>query len=75
MSEEFTGADGNQGMGDIVNLRVVRKRTSRRREEARAAENRAVHGRSRSDREDEAQKRNKAARHLDQHRIETGDDR
>ena len=62
-------------MGDVVNLRAERKRASRRREDMIAAENRAVHGRSKTDRQREAERRDKAAWHVDQHRIETGDDR
>jgi hypothetical protein len=62
-------------MGDVVNLRTERKRASRRRSDMIAAENRAVHGRSNADRQREAERRDKAARHVDQHRIETGDDR
>lgn len=62
-------------MGDVVNLRNARKRASRLRDEARAAENRAVHGQSKADRQREDERRSKAAKHLDRHRIETGDDR
>jgi hypothetical protein len=62
-------------MGEVVNLRTSRKRASRRREEARAAENRAVHGRSKAERQREAELRGRAVKDLDQHRIETGDDR
>ncbi|MPZ58396.1 MAG: DUF4169 family protein [Rhizobiales bacterium] len=62
-------------MGDVVNLRAARKNAARRREEARAAENRAVHGRSKADGLREAEQRIRAEKALDQHRIETGDDR
>ena len=62
-------------MGDVVNLRTERKRASRRQEADRAAENRAVHGLSKADRRREAAQRSQDARHLDQHRIDTGDDR
>jgi hypothetical protein len=62
-------------MGDIVNLRTERKRASRRREEMIAAENWAVHGQNKADLQRETERRDKAARHIDQHRIETGDDR
>lgn len=36
-------------MGDLVNLRTVRKRRQRAEKEVKAAENRALHGRSRAD--------------------------
>jgi hypothetical protein len=62
-------------MGDVVNLRRVRKRTTRKDEEALAAENRAVHGRSKGERQRAKEERGRAAQHLNQHRIETGDDR
>ena len=62
-------------MGNIVNLRAARKRTARLRDEARAAENRTAHGQSKADRQREAVQRAKAAKHLDQHRIDTGEDR
>ena len=62
-------------MGEVVNLRTARKRVSRRRDEEIAAENRALHGQSKADRQQEAERRRKAAWHVDQHRIETGDDR
>jgi hypothetical protein len=62
-------------MGDVVNLRTVRKRASRRRNEAQATENRAAHGRNKADRQREGEERGRAAKHLDLHRIDTGDDR
>jgi hypothetical protein len=62
-------------MGDIVNLRTERKRASRRRDDLVGAENRATHGRSKADLQRETERRERAARHIDQHRIETGDDR
>jgi len=57
-------------MGDVVNLRNARKHASRRLEDIIAAENRTAPGRSKADLQ-----RDKAARHIDQYRIETGDDR
>jgi len=62
-------------MGDVVNLRTERKRASRRREADRAAENRLVHGLSKADRQRGAEQRSQDAKYLDQHRIDTGDDR
>ena len=62
-------------MGDLVNLRSARKRAARRRAEQRAAENRAAYGRSKADRQRENALDAMASRDLDQHKIETGDDR
>jgi hypothetical protein len=53
----------------------MRKRAARKDKAERAAENRAIHGRSKSDCERDAAQREKSGRVLDQHRIETGDDR
>jgi hypothetical protein len=47
----------------------------RQREETLAAESRAVHGRSKGERQRAIKERGRTAQHLDQHRIETGDDR
>jgi len=49
-------------MGDIVNLRMARKRA-----------NRLAHGRPKIDRAAEQSRREQARKSLDQHRIETGD--
>ena len=62
-------------MGDVVNLRKARKAAAREREQKLAAANRVKHGRSRSERELAASRETKAHRHLDQHRVETGDER
>ena len=62
-------------MGEIVNLRTHRKRALRLRQDAIATENRATHGQSKADRSLDEARRDKAGRELDQHRIETGDDR
>jgi len=56
-------------MGDIVNLRNARKRAERQR-----AERTMLHGRSKAERELEANRKVKAHRDLDRHRIETGDE-
>jgi hypothetical protein len=61
-------------MGDVVNLRQARKRAERQRNEQRANANRLLHGRSKPERTREAAIDDKAHRHLDQHRIDTGDD-
>lgn len=61
-------------MGDIVNLRTIRKRATRARDAERAAENRVKHGRSKVERLFAAARGDKARRDLDQHRIENGDE-
>ncbi len=62
-------------MGDVVNLRRVRKRAEKRREDDRAAENRIRHGRTKVERETETQRSEKLKQHLDGHEIDTGDTR
>jgi hypothetical protein len=55
-------------MGDVVNLRMARKRSVRAEKERTAAENRASYGRSMTDKKfDEAERQRKAAL-LDAHR-------
>jgi uncharacterized protein DUF4169 len=61
-------------MGDVVNLRAVRKRTARREQEQRAAQNRAKHGRTKAERAGEEARREHARRLLETHRID-GDDK
>jgi Domain of unknown function (DUF4169) len=60
-------------MGDVVNLRSVRKQAQRRRAEQKAASNRLTHGRPKADRTLERSRSDKTRRDLDAHRIETGD--
>ena len=60
-------------MGEIVNLRKVRKQFKRRDDAERAAANRIVHGRSKAERSLENARSTKIDRHLDGHRIEPGD--
>lgn len=55
-------------MAEIVNLRTRRKQKKRRREGEAAAANRLAHGVGKAEREVTAQRRDKAARDLDQHR-------
>ena len=62
-------------MGDIVNFRKARKRIERQLEERRAAEKRLRYGRGKAERALETARKTKARRELEQHRIETGDDR
>jgi hypothetical protein len=62
-------------MVEIVNLRMIRKRTKRQQDERRSEAKRLAHGQPKSLRRLNAAKRGKATRDLDQHRIETGDGR
>lgn len=55
-------------MGEVVNLRMVRKRSARVEKERAASENRALHGRGKAQRKaDEAERKREATR-LDGHR-------
>jgi hypothetical protein len=63
----------SETMGDLVNLRIVRKRTARRQAAQRAAENRLAFGRTKSERALETARAEKARRTLDAARIEPGD--
>jgi Domain of unknown function (DUF4169) len=60
-------------MGEVVNLRIARKRAKRRHSAERAAENRLSHGVSPFERKLEDARSEKSQREHDQHRIETGD--
>ena len=60
-------------MGEVVNLRKVRKRAKKQEDAERAAANRLVHGRSKAERTLEAKHSDKMHRQLDAHRIDTGD--
>ena len=60
-------------MGEIVNLRKVRKRAAKQREDERAAANRALHGRTKAQRVLDAARSEKQGRDLEAHRIDTGD--
>ena len=62
-------------MGDVINLRTLRKRAAKRREEERAAENRIKHGRTKAERLLEAKRTGKLKQHLDGHKIDSGDTR
>ena len=61
-------------MGDLVNLRSARKKAARQRDQLQAAANRLAHGRKRAERRRDEIEGDKSRRHLDQHRIETGDE-
>jgi Domain of unknown function (DUF4169) len=60
-------------MGEIVNLRKVRKEIKKRDAAERAVVNRTVHGRSKVERTLGKTRTAKIDRHLDGHRIEPGD--
>jgi hypothetical protein len=62
-------------MGDIINLRRARKRAERQLAEQKASANRLLHGRSKAERQLDAERDTKARRDLEHHRIETGDER
>ncbi len=61
-------------MGDIVNLRRVRKGRERRREEAEAAQNRVLFGMTKAERRRVESEREKAERGLDALRLDRPDD-
>jgi hypothetical protein len=60
-------------VGEIVNLRKVRKRAAKQRDHEHAAANRAVHGRTKAQRVLEAARSEKQSRDLEGHRIDAGD--
>ena len=60
-------------MGEIVNLRRVRKQAKKQQDAERAAANRVVHGRSKAQRAEDVARAAKMRRHLDDHKIDTGD--
>jgi hypothetical protein len=60
-------------MAEIVNLRMARKRVKRQREQERAAQARVSHGVSKTDRAQVESEKQMRLRHLDAHRIETGE--
>jgi hypothetical protein len=61
-------------MGDLVNLRSVRKNAQRRAAERAAEEQRYRHGRSKAQRRLETAQGVKTRHDLDGHRIESGDE-
>ena len=64
---------GLAGMGDLVNLKQFKKCVARERSEQDAAANRARFGRTRSERELEKARSERARELLDQHHIDGGD--
>jgi len=62
-------------MSEIIKLREARKQADRLNKEERAAANRLRYGRSKAERNLHAARDTKQRHTLDQHRIETGDER
>ena len=62
-------------MGDIIKLRTARKQAKRELGQTKAVANRLFHGRTAAQRSLDQARATKARRDLDQHRIETGDER
>lgn len=60
-------------MAELVNLRTARKRAKRQQDEQRANANRLIHGQPKHVRALDQAQQAKAARDLDQRRIDTGD--
>lgn len=58
-------------MGEVVNLRTVRKRKARDEREKVAERNRTIHGRTRAERDGSKAEAARAERQLDGHRRET----
>ncbi|HUG62585.1 MAG TPA: DUF4169 family protein [Methylomirabilota bacterium] len=56
-------------MGDVINLRLRRKRKDRTTRETRAAENRVKFGRTKAEKERERTVAEIEARRLDEHRL------
>lgn len=61
-------------MGEVVNLRLARKRKARADGDAKAAANRALHGRSKSEKAAEKTARLRSEALLDGHRLGRPDD-
>ena len=56
-------------MGEIVNLRMARKRKARAEDAKAAEQNRVLHGRSRAEKQADARTKAREATLLDGHRI------
>ena len=61
-------------MAEIINLRRARKQRARAEAEKAAGQNRIDFGRSKAERSLTEAERDKAARHVDGHRLERGGD-
>jgi hypothetical protein len=62
-------------MGDVINFRKARKIAERSLHGGRAAVNRLKYGRRKVDRDLDAARDAKALHDLEQHRVDTGDER
>ena len=60
-------------MGQVVNLRIARKRAARDKAAEEAAAKRLQHGRPKSEQSLQSAQSEQAKRRLDGHRIDTGD--
>ena len=60
-------------MGEVVNLRLERKRKRRVESAEKATEQRVLHGIAKSERSLEDAREKRAKLNLDQHRLDTGD--
>ncbi len=60
-------------MGDVVNLRMERKRAERRKKAEKATVQRGRNGMNKNERALASARAAKARRELDLHRLETGD--
>ena len=60
-------------MGDVVNLRTLRKRAERKQKAEIAGQHRVQHGTPKAERLLMQKRAEQARRTLDDHRIETGD--
>jgi hypothetical protein len=60
-------------MGEVVNLRLERKRKRRIASAEKATEQRVLHGMSESERSLKEAREKRAELNLDQHRLDTGD--
>jgi len=60
-------------MGDVINLKRIKKRNERAQSARQADINRTRFGRTKSERALDEQARDRAGRLLDQHRIDGGD--
>ena len=60
-------------MGDVVNLRLERKRKRRSESAEKATEQRVLHGISKGEHSLEEAREKRAKLNLDQHRLDTGD--
>ena len=61
-------------MGDIINLRLHRKRKVRTTRDAKASENRAKFGRTKAEKERERAAADLEAKRLDEHRLSDDSD-